>query len=61
MVFPCALAAASHNALKQPARRILELFKGAEFSLDVVTRQVEKQKSPESLRQMTTRRFRSRQ
>jgi hypothetical protein len=31
MVFACALTAASHDALKQPASRILQLFTCAEF------------------------------
>jgi len=31
MVFACALAAASHEALKQPASRILQLFTSAEL------------------------------
>jgi hypothetical protein len=53
MVFACALAAASHDALKQPATRIPQLFTGAEFSVDFITRQAEKKKSPESLQQLS--------
>ncbi len=50
MVFACALAATSHDALKQPATRIPQLFTGAEFSVDFITRQAEK-RSPQNLLQ----------
>jgi hypothetical protein len=58
MVFACALAAASHEALKQPASRILQLFTSAEFSVDFVTRQAGK-RNCQYLEQVTWRRFRS--
>jgi hypothetical protein len=39
MIFACAVAAASHDALKQPASRSLQPFTGAEFSVIFVIRQ----------------------
>jgi hypothetical protein len=42
MIFACTLAAASHDALKQPANRIPHLFTGAEFSVNLVTSQAGK-------------------
>ncbi len=47
MVFACALAATSHDALKQPASRILQFFTRGEFSVNFVTRQAGK-RSPQN-------------